>query len=98
MILAEVQPLAVIVQELIVQVSNSVKNVSAYADQNHAPSLATARLDSKNITKRNPAKVYFPCRISFYISFNIICSLQDSPVLSYIIPELRYIPSVFVYG
>ena len=29
--------------------SDSVKNVSAYADQNHAPSLAAARLECKSM-------------------------------------------------
>ena len=29
--------------------SDSVKNMSAYADQNHAPSLAAARLEQKSL-------------------------------------------------
>ena len=36
--------------------SDSVKNMSAYADQNHAPSLAAARLEF-NLTKNEPKKV-----------------------------------------
>ena len=36
--------------------SDSVKNMSAYADQNHAPSLAAARLEF-NLTKNEPEKV-----------------------------------------
>ena len=36
--------------------SDSVKNMSAYADQNHAPSLAAARLEF-NLTKYEPKKV-----------------------------------------
>ena len=31
--------------------SDSVKNMSAYADQNHAPSLAAARLEQTEIQK-----------------------------------------------
>ena len=31
--------------------SDSVKNMSAYADQNHAPSLAAARLDCRKLKK-----------------------------------------------
>ena len=36
--------------------SDSVKNMSAYADQNHAPSLAAARIEF-NLTKNEPEKV-----------------------------------------
>ena len=36
--------------------SDSVKNMSAYADQNHAPSLAATRLEWANLTKMTSKK------------------------------------------
>ena len=36
--------------------SDSVKNMSAYADQNHAPSLAAARLEHSMEETKNSAK------------------------------------------
>ena len=40
--------------------SDSVKNMSAYADQNHAPSLAVARLE---FTGKNAAKIKVICTL-----------------------------------
>ncbi len=38
--------------------SYSVKNMSAYADQNHARSLATARLDGVIVEEGEPKKLF----------------------------------------
>ena len=38
--------------------SDSVKNMTAYADQNHAPSLATARLDGVIIEEGETKKLF----------------------------------------
>ena len=46
--------------------SDSVKNMSAYADQNHAPSLAAARLESSTFSFFYKHFLFFLCFFTNY--------------------------------
>ena len=77
--------------------SDSVKNVSAYADQNHAPSLAAARLNSyhsENFVLYFLKKLCLGCPSIFYELRNgeKIMSLEKN--LTYIGEQLKSLTAI----